>query len=114
MHFAHILFPVCIPDGGIQCIQYFFLVGAPERRNQECLRAVSGEAVDDHFSGKNLQTGKDDPAVFFKAEDVEGRFLIFLCKLGTPEHMEKLEFDAVCADAVRTGRCSEAVSDGCL
>ena len=94
MRFARISFSICISDGGVECIQYFFLVSAPERRNQERFWAIPGEAVDDHFLGKKLQTGDDNSAVLLKS-----LFLIFLRKLRATKHVKKLELDAVRADA---------------
>lgn len=99
MRFARISFSICISDGGVECIQYFFLVSAPERRNQERFWAIPGEAVDDHFLGKKLQTGDDNSAVLLKSQDMEGFFLIFPRKLRATKHVKKLELDAVRADA---------------
>ena len=68
---------------------------APKGRDEQVLRSVAGEAVDDDFGGKVFKAADDKVGVLVLCEYVEGLLFVQGSKVCSAQDVEQLEFDAL-------------------
>ena len=72
---------LCFADISLQSVEDFFLIGAPERRDQKLFGSITGKTMNDGFRRQEFDTAYNDIAIFIQCHDRERIVRIITGKL---------------------------------